>query len=239
MAIRNFIVFRDWEAAGQNRFKTQPTQLAAVMIDVPRLTVVEDSLFESMIQPIWDDEEAEKQGLQPVDWEAIKISGFTKEQLEAAPSVKFVWENYLDYLSNYNLKGKTGGKWDAPGVAGFNNIGFDDFIDRRLCETYGPKLDEWGAWTHYHPFHNYDVQQMVSSIFNNTRISPTNSISMDAIREYMGYKKDGAHNARVDVLQGADLLVRFLKLYRNLVNGNLDLPKGKKIKFKGCVGGAL
>jgi len=59
------------------------------------------------------------------------------------------------------------------------------------------------------------------------------------MREYFGYSTENAHKADVDVKQGADMLIRFLKLNKALVNGELDLPKGKKIKFKGCVGGKL
>lgn len=237
--IRNNIVFRDWETGSKNRYNTQPIQLAAVIIDIKRLEVVPDSLFESTLRPLFTDEECEKAGVAPLEDEALKKNGFTREELQTAPYPKLVWQNYCDYLKNYNLKGKDGSKWDAPAVGGYNNCNFDDFIDIRMCEQYGPKLDEWGGWSLYHPFFRFDAQQLVQNFFHAKKINTFNSISMDAMREYFGYSMENAHKADVDVKQGADLLIRFLKLTKAVVNGELDLPKGKKIKFKGCVGGKL
>lgn len=237
--IRNNIVFRDWETGSKNKYNCQPIQLAAVIIDIRRLEVIEDSLFESTLRPIFDEEQCVRTGVAPLEDEALKKNGFTREELEDAPYPKLVWEKYLDYLSNYNLKGKGGGKWDAPAVGGYNNSNFDNAIDIRMCELYGPPLDQWGGWSLYHPFMNFDAQQLVQNFFHSHKINSNDSISMDAMREYFGYSTDNAHKADVDVLQGADLLIRFLKLTKALVNGELDLPKGKKIKFKGCVGGKL
>ncbi len=112
-------------------------------------------------------------------------------------------------------------------------------IDVRMCEKYGPKLDDYGGWSIYHPFYNFDVQMLVQNFFHGSKIGNSNSISMDAMRDFFGYKKEGAHKADVDVIQGADLLIRFLKLTKGIVNGDIDLPKGKKIKFKNSVGGKI
>jgi len=242
--IRHNFIFRDWETGSRHKavegtLTPQPVQLAAVAIDIKRLEIIPDSIFESLLQPEFDDKKAIELGIAPIEEEALAVNKKTREELADAPKPKFVWDNYVDYLSNYNLKGKSGGKWDAPGVCGFNNTGFDDHIDRYMLRTYGPKLGEYGDWSIYHPFQNIDLHHYVNGMFNNMRISPTNRTSMDACREYFGYKTDGAHDAKIDVLQGADMLIRFLKLFRSLVNGKLDLPMGKKIKFKNCVGGKI
>ena len=39
---------------------------------------------------------------------------------------------------------------------------------------------------------------------------------MDNLREYFGMDKDGAHDALKDVQDTAGLLIRFLKLHRNV-----------------------
>jgi DNA polymerase III epsilon subunit-like protein len=49
------------------------------------------------------------------------------------------------------------------------------------------------------------------------------SYTLDNIRDYMGLSKDGAHDALKDVKDTAQILIRFLKLHRNL---------GQKIQFK-------
>jgi hypothetical protein len=46
---------------------------------------------------------------------------------------------------------------------------------------------------------------------------------MDNLRDYLGISKDGAHDALKDVKDSAEILIRFLKLYRNMAN---------KVKFK-------
>ena len=49
------------------------------------------------------------------------------------------------------------------------------------------------------------------------------SYTLDSVRDYFGISKTGAHDALKDVKDTAELIVRFMKLHRNL---------GQKIKFK-------
>jgi DNA polymerase III epsilon subunit-like protein len=53
------------------------------------------------------------------------------------------------------------------------------------------------------------------------------SISLDNVRDYFSISKDNAHDALKDVKDCADILLRFLKLHKNL---------SQKIKFKGAFG---
>jgi DNA polymerase III epsilon subunit-like protein len=221
------IVVRDYETGSKNKYKTQPIQIGAVIVDIKKLEIVEDSLFVSSMRPELDDEVAKKNGLDAVEDEALKINGFTREELVHAPDTKLVWENYLSYLEKYNLKGKNGSKWDAPIIGGFNSSNFDDVIDIRMCEKYGPKLDEWGGWSIYHPMYNFDVFAMVQHLFFSIKLNDRGSLSMDSLRDYFGMDKENAHKADVDVLQTAALMIKILKLYKKLINGDL----GPKIKF--------
>ena len=50
------------------------------------------------------------------------------------------------------------------------------------------------------------------------------SYTLDSLRDYMGISKEGAHDAIKDVKDTAEIMIRFLKLHRNLA---------EKIKFKG------
>lgn len=227
--LRNYIVVRDYETGSKNKYKTQPIQIGAVIIDPKRLEVVEDSLFVSTMRPELDDSKARASGFDPIEDEALKINGFTREELEKAPETKLVWQNYLSYLEKYNLKGKNGKNWDAPIVGGYNNANFDDVIDVRMCDKYGPKLDEWGGWGLYHPTANFDVYHMVQHLFFSIRLNERGSLSMDSLRDYFGMDKENAHKADVDVLQTAYLMLKIMKLYKKLVAGEL----GPKIKFQG------
>jgi DNA polymerase III epsilon subunit-like protein len=186
------------------------------------------------MKPIFDDEEAIAAGLDPVEDEALKVNGLTREELAEAPDPKIVWEKYCEYLKIHNLKGNSGKQWDAPGKAGFNNCNFDDRLDEVMCERFGPSLDAYGGMTIYHPFINVDAFQILQNVFNNKKLGKSNSLSMDAVREYMDYSTENAHDAKTDVLQGADLTIRFLKLFRAITDGKFGA-----IKFKGCAGGKI
>ena len=48
--------------------------------------------------------------------------------------------------------------------------------------------------------------------------------TLDNLRDYMGLSKEGAHDALKDVKDTAQIMIRFMKLHRNLSD---------KIKFKG------
>lgn len=222
--VRNFIAFRDYETGSKNRYKTQPLQLACVMIDINKLEIVPNSLFHSKIKPLPDDA-AIAIDLDPVSDEALAINKLKREDLEKAPDVETVWKQYCTYLKKYNLKGNKGGKWDAPIVAGFNNRGFDDEIDIRLMKAYGPEFDEWGGWSLYHPIHNFDLKEDVTRWFHFTDMK---SISMDSLRDKFGLSTEKAHDAVTDVTQGAHVLIHFLKMYRTLE---------PKIKFDGAFSG--
>ena len=50
------------------------------------------------------------------------------------------------------------------------------------------------------------------------------SLSMDAVREWLGISTEGAHNAKKDVIDGAMVLIKFLKLHRHYA---------PKVKFRG------
>lgn len=215
---------------------TQPIQIAAIMIDMKRLEIVDNSAFESMMKAELDAERAIQAGVDPVEDQALQINHKTREQIEEAPEVKLVWQQYQKYLKKYNLKGESGQKWDAPIIAGFNNTGFDDAIDKRLCRQFGPPLDDFDGFSCYHPTTNYDLKILVQTFFHRENLTPGGkSYSMDSCRDYFGYSKDMAHDALCDVVQGADLLIRFLKLTKMMIDGSMSLAKGKKIKFKGCV----
>ena len=47
-------------------------------------------------------------------------------------------------------------------------------------------------------------------------IDKIKSYSLDSIRDYLGIDKSGAHDALKDVHDCANILIRFLKLHRNL-----------------------
>lgn len=223
----NVILFLDFESGSKNKYKTQPTQLACVALDVRTGDVIPGSEFCSYMKPLFTPEECKKAGVDEIQQEALDITNITLAQLEAAPDTKTVWNNFVEYAGRYN-PGK--GQWSAPIMGGFNIENFDKEIIRRLAGVkpynFGPFDKEYQECTLFHPFKRIDI--MRDLIMWMAPKKEVRSVSMDAMREYFGMSKEKAHDALVDVKQGAAILSKFLKLY------NFFSPK---VKFKDCFKG--
>lgn len=224
--ITNPYCFFDFETGSKVPENTQPIQLAAVLIDPIKLTIIENSEFVSYIKPIIDNDEAIKAGLAPLEDEALDINKITRQMLEEAPPTKLVWNNFANHIKKFQ-KGKAS-QWNAPIPAGFNIIKFDMIIVNRLCKEFGPFSETENRQAIFHMNYYYDLFQTYLQWFENW--NQIKSFSMDSLRELLGLSKDGAHNALIDVRQGAEVLIRFLKMYRNL-----NAEASPRIKFKGTM----
>ncbi len=231
----NYISVFDFETGSRNAHKTQPTQLACVMIDPRKLIVVPNSEFNSEIRPILDDEEAIKQGFDIVEEDALKKTRKTREALATAPELKQVWESFTEYVSRFQTK--QGNQWNAPVRGGFNIYNFDNVIIDRLCMKFGPWDKEWSSQGVFHPRDSVDLLNDFWRVTENLRLNNTNSISLDNIREWLGMPTEGSHDGLNDVLDCAELIIRFIKLHRKLYTGisciNCSTPN--RVKFEGSL----
>lgn len=206
MANRDIIVF-DFETGSRNPHKTQPTQIAALALDGRNLKV--KGTFNSEIRPILNDEKAIKEGFDPVEDEALKITGKTRAELAKAPHLKTVWKKFVSFVNKYNWKGT---QYFAPIPAGFNIIGFDMIIINRLCKQFGQYDEKTSRQKLFHMIHKIDV---MDNVFMWTEADPdVKSISMDSLRERMGLSKDNAHDALQDVKDTANIMIKFMKTHR-------------------------
>jgi hypothetical protein len=221
---KNNICFFDFETGSLNPYKTQPTMLAAVIIDGRSLELKPDSLIRSYIQPVFGKEECEKLGLDEIQNEALKKTNISRESLINAPTIKTVWKMFTQYLKQYSI-GK--GKWDKPVRAGFNIHNFDDPIINRLCNQFGQK-NEKGEQNIFHPAYSVDLMELMW-IWTEDLVEVTSN-SMDFYRNWMNIPKEGAHRADVDVVQGAELLSRVLQVHRKCI---------KKVRFAGSFEGKI
>lgn len=215
MANRDYIIF-DFETGSRNPHKTQPTQIAAIALDGRNFNM--KGQFNSEIQPIFDDEEAIKAGVDPIEDEALKITGKTREGLAQAPPLKSVWQKFTKFVSQYNWKGDA---FFNPIPVGFNIIGFDMIIVNRLCEQFGPWDKERNQQKLFSKVYKFDI---MDSIFAWTESDPSvRSISMDALRERMGLSSENAHDALQDVKDEANIFIKLMKTHRAIYqNMNFD-----------------
>ena len=242
------IIFLDFETTGVNPYTAQPTQLAAVVIHGRKLEVHENSMFSSFIQPIWDEQECLRLNLTPVNDEALAKSNISIDTLKEAPKLKTVWDQFRQFINRYNPKKS---KWGAPIKSGMNIDRYDAIIIDRIAGGHFKKaqaeLDKlqsggiikaenikfkdpygFGPWdedrqeeTLFYPRDSVDLLRILWMWTEN--IPEIKSLSMDSIREWLGIPTEGAHDARKDVMDGAKVLIKFLKLHRTYA---------PKIKFK-------
>lgn len=208
MANRDYIIF-DFETGSRNPHKTQPTQIAALALDGRNLSV--KGQFNSEIKPIFDDEEAMSLGLDPLQEEALKITGKTREGLAEAPSIKSVWSKFVKFVDQYNWKGDP---FFAPIPVGFNILGFDMHIVNRLCREYGPWDKDREQQKLFSKVYKVDI---MDNVFVWTESDPSvKSISMDSLRERMGLSKENAHDALQDVKDEANIFIKLMKTHRSV-----------------------
>ena len=216
MAIRDYIVF-DFETGSRNPRKTQPTQIAALALDGRNFKL--KGTFNSEIRPGMDDEKAIEMGFDPLEDEALRITGKNREDLAKAPLPKTVWKKFCDFVNQYNWKGT---QFFAPIPAGFNIIGFDMIIVDRLCKAYGPYDKERQQQKLFNKIYKVD---MMDNMFMWTEGDPSiKSISMDSLRDRMGLSKENAHDALQDVKDTANIMIKFMKTHR-AVYRNLTIDK--------------
>lgn len=206
------------------------------MIEPRKLKIVPNSLFNSEIKPIINNEDAIKAGLDPLEDEALNKTHKTREALAKAPELPVVWGSFVDYVNNYT---KGGNSWNAPIRVGFNTRNFDDFIIDRMAAQFGPYDKTWQTQNLFHPVHSFDLLQEFMGLTENIKINNTHSISLDSIRDWLGMSKDGAHDGKNDVLDCAELFIRFIKLKRKYHTGIdcFHCQNLNKIKFEGTLAG--
>lgn len=220
----NKICVFDFETDGVDPTKCSPVQIAAVMIDPITLDIISDSEFNIFFKP----EVLEKDSNYVYETDILdfhaKVRGSTKEDILKQwleyPSQQQSWKMFVEYLNKYHSRSSKKSHFSAPIAAGYNIHRFDLKIIDRLSQKYGDTNKEGNN----NIFFQRDVLDIMNLVFywfeqNND----LKSYSMDNLRDYLGISKDGAHDALKDVKDSAEILIRFLKLYRNMAN---------KVKFK-------
>jgi DNA polymerase III epsilon subunit-like protein len=215
MNYNTFIVF-DLETSGRNPLKCQPTQIAAIALHSKKLTIEPGGIFNSEIQPIFDDEKAIAAGFDPVEEKALEVTRKTREQLLQAPPPKVVWPKFAEWVKKFNYKNSS---YTAPIPCGYNINGFDMPIVQRMCELYGPLNKD----KKQDIFNNIFKIDMMDIVFMWTENNPDiKSRSLTSMVDYLGLSENNsesisnAHDALQDVKNTANILIKFLNFHRKL-----------------------
>lgn len=216
MNYRDYIIY-DFETTSKYANTTQPVQIAAVVVHGRKLEVKQGSEFQSLIKPIFDENECKRLGLDPLTEEAIAIHGKTREMLENAPPIESVWKNFTEYVKQFNVKGSN---FTAPIPVGYNSKKYDDVITDRICSKHpynlGP-VNKDGRAELFNAIHSIDVLDLSFMFFENN--PEVNSLSADnLVRGHMGYAKGTAHDAMSDVIMTAELFCSYMKSIRYMAS---------------------
>ena len=84
-----------------------------------------------------------------------------------------------------------------------------------MCKEYGPWDKTKQQQKLFSPIFKIDLMDHIYCWFENNQ--DVKSYNMDYLREYFGLSKDNAHDALQDVKDTANILIKFLKLQRNLL----------------------
>lgn len=222
--IQKICVF-DLETDGANPDICSPVQIAAVMVDPVRLEIIKDSEFNIMIKPeaLENDSNYTYSDSDVLDFHA-KVRSSTKEKILASwleyPKQDHSWNMFTSYLDMYHIRSSNKSCFTAPIAAGYNINRFDLRIIERLSKKYN-NLNKEGRSSLFYPRDVIDLMNLVFYWFEGN--NELKNYTLDNLRDYLGINKDGAHDALKDVQDSANIMIRFLKLHRNM---------SKKIKFK-------
>lgn len=206
------------ETDGAKPDKCSPVQIAAIMIDPNRLEIIKDSEFNITLKPsaLEDNKDYDYSDSDVLDFHA-KVQGCSKENVldkwRDYPKQEMGWKNFVSYLDMYHTRSERKSCFTAPIAAGYNINGFDLKIVERLSAKY-KNVNKEGRSNLFFPRDVIDVMNLIFYWFEGN--NELKNYKMDHLREYFGMAKDGAHDALKDVEDTAELLIRFLKLHRNI-----------------------
>lgn len=221
----NKICVFDFETDGKDSKVCSPIQIAAVIIDPILLEIVDGSEFNINFKPeVLEQSEDYEYKTDILDFHA-KVKGTVKENILAEwkkyPKQEHSWKMFTNYLDKYHTRTSKKSQFSAPIAAGYNIYRFDLNIINRLSAKYG-NINKEGTSELFYPRDTIDVLNLIFYWFEQNK--ELTSYTLDNLREYFGIDKTGAHDALKDVKDTAEILIRFMKLHRNVA---------KRVKFKG------
>lgn len=234
----------DFETTGVGPGK-QPAELACCVIDPRRLEIKENGIFTSLCAII-PDEDVEQYGLDKTDDKALEVAGLNREILDTAPALKQVFATFSTFLSYHNPSGNAydapilcchnlhfdkelmdnicdglhRGKIvlpnKLPAKASMKDMSHEDII--KVYQSIKPLKEPWGFQKKalFNKVYAIDTLQDAFMWFENSKTP--DKLNQTSLREFLGFSTANAHGALCDVLYTAEILVRYLKLHRQLTS---------------------
>jgi len=246
----------DFETASLDPGRNQPVSIGAIIIDPRKLTICEQGSFYSLINII-PDEEVDKYNLDKLDQKSLDINKLKLEDIQKAPPLRKVWGEFSDWIKFHTTKkdewsapifcghniaydmeilrriqhGHLNGNIMLPSkLMTKNNISKTTVDDlAKAYKALTPYKEPWkyGPEWLFNPSLSIDTMQASFMLFENCR--DPSKMSLGSIKDYLGFKENGAHNALNDALFSAELLVRYIALTRQVYRHTDFACDGKSV----------
>lgn len=226
MANSQKICVFDFETDGINPDVCSPVQVAALIIDPFRLEIVKDSEFNINMRPelLEKDSEYSYADSDVLDFHS-KVRSCSKQEIldqwKGYQKQDQGWRMFVSYLEMYHIRSDKKSCFTAPIAAGYNINRYDMRIIERLSTKYN-NLNKEKRTSLFYPRDVIDLMNMIFYWFEGN--NELKNYTLDNLRGYFGISAEGSHDALKDVRDTAEILIRFMKLHRNV---------SSKVKFKG------
>lgn len=155
---------------------------------------------------------------------ALRVNRIKVSDLEKAPDQKIVWNQFVAWVGRYK---KNGTKYGAPIACGKNIRSFDLLFADELNKLHCPKKEKTIL---FNCMTQLDIQDDLWRWFENE--TEPEDLKMDTLRPWLGLSSEHGHEAITDVRQTGEIMIKFLKLYRELQK-RVTRDGKKFIQFKG------
>lgn len=200
-----FIVF-DFETTGKDPKVDLPVEIGAKAYHSRSLEPLPNAEFSMLCNP------PEDVKIHP---EALEISKIKLEDVRKAPSLETVWKEFVNWVGRFNSKKD---KWTAPIACGHNIDGYDIPIANHCNKLFGPKKEDTVLFSN---FRSIDLLDLLFPWFENN--NELENYKLGTVTKYFGLEHSNSHRALNDVQVTGQIIMRILKLHRNL---------SPKVKFK-------
>jgi len=211
----------DFETDGKDPHTCNPVELAAVPINPDTLEIRKQYAFNTVIRPpgIDTEEYFDDERIKTIEWHAKHAECTYDEVVEKwkdGMDQKTAWKNFCAYCTKYMVDKRPGQWYPQPIPVGYNIIGYDLIIARRL------------AAAHKTPFpmgevNKVDIYDMIFTWLGH--LPEPFDLQMDTLRPWLGLQSEGqAHSALADVFEEAAIFVKFMKFQRR--QSRVDKFKG-------------
>lgn len=160
-----------------------------------------------------------------LDPRALAVNCKTVEMLKDAPEQGAVWKAFIKWAEQWKVSGK-GTFGGHPFAVGKNIKDFDLLFVDELNKLHAPKGIEQVI---FNKKRHFDLEDEMHRWFSFSDELENNK--MDTFIEYLGFPKEGAHDALVDAQRTGDIQMRFFKFYRTMATKQVKNEDGTTRPF--------